>query len=212
MPLGRVRRGTIPAGGIIFVPRARRYRCRNGCRYGCRYAPSYCIDTQYRQAQAKFCGYFNWIRSRLRQIPAATDIRCWLFCFASPFTDVTGRPGGADLAVACWCLGTSRPAGRHCPSFESVPKPGGVPTKHHRRERPQARGARPAEYRRPASRPGRSRSPHHPHNEHSRAGYRTAQPSDSPPRASRYALTAAQGRTYPSAEHRLALWGLSVKT
>jgi hypothetical protein len=31
-------------------------------------------------------------------------------------------------------------------------------------------------------------SPDHPHNEHPRPGYRTAQPSDSPPRASRYAL------------------------
>ena len=49
---------------------------------------------------------------------------------------------------------------------------------HRRMERPHPRDARPAEYRRPASRLARSPIPHHPHNEHPRPGYRTAEPSD----------------------------------
>jgi hypothetical protein len=91
------------------------------------------------------------------------------------------------LSEMGWCLGTSRPAGRHCPSFElvgiarspclmagasgppscwprSLVRVGrncavGLLARPHLtiegRKRPQPRGARPAEYRRPASRLGR---------------------------------------------------------
>jgi hypothetical protein len=88
-----------------------------------------------------------------------------------------------------WCLGTAvLKAGS--PSFESVarlkraqqaPKEGTTAAAW----RP-ARGVPQAGFA-AGSRP----RPYHPHNEHPRAGYRTAEPSDSPPRASRYALTAA---------------------
>ena len=53
-----------------------------------------------------------------------------------------------------------------------------VHSEHRRRERARPRCARPAEYREPASRPARSRSPDQPHNEHPPSGYRTAEPSD----------------------------------
>ena len=93
--------------------------------------------------------------------------------------------GVASGPPSCW------PAG---PSFEFVPEPRPRPSKHRRMERPQPRGARPAEYRRPASRLGRPRNrPTIRITNTQRPGYRTAEPSDSPPRASRYALTAGRG-------------------
>ena len=106
-------------------PRARDLSALRRCRYGCQYAPayasSYCIDTQYRQAQAEFCGHFKRIRFRLWQIPAATEYVVGCFCsFQRALAGVAGC-AGRGLIVGCWCLGTSRPAGRHCPSFDSLP-------------------------------------------------------------------------------------------
>ena len=66
------------------------------------------------------------------------------------------------------------------------------------RKRPQPRGARPAEYRRPAARLDSSRCFSGSDNEHPRAGYRTAEPSDSPPRASRYASGRDSGASAPT--------------
>ena len=75
-----------------------------------------------------------------------------------------------------------------------------VPTTRSRwwRERSQPRGARPAEYRRPAARLDGSRCFSGSDNEHPRAGYRTAEPSDSPPRASRYASGRHSGAPAPT--------------
>lgn len=93
--------------------------------------------------------------------------------------------GVHDLSVMRgWCLGPAQGQSlvcRPCPDLAAHQQ---APME----ERPQPRGARPAEYRRPAARLGHSPVPYHPHNEHPHAGYRTAEPSDSPPRASRYAL------------------------
>jgi len=83
-----------------------------------------------------------------------------------------------------------RPEGRQGPRSRSCADRDRIGARRNtkRRERPRPRGARPAEYRRPASRLGRPRCRSHRRLAitNTLAGYRTAQPSDSP-RASRYA-------------------------
>jgi hypothetical protein len=111
----------------------------------------------------------------------STTLVCFLFsCAASPIGF-----GGFEADVP-------RAHPRAGPSFTVLRTTICLRGKHGRRERARPRCARPAEYRRPASRPARSRRPDHPHNEPSRAIGQQSRPIAARRRVMR--CTAGRGR------------------
>ena len=134
---------------------------------------------------------FNAVRFRLRQQfrPDWVCV-CCLFCFFPRMRWDPPRRASDELMVRRVCLPRARrPEGRQSLVRAPAPASHGARRESPGMKRPQPPGARPAEYRRPAWRPGRFAVSRHRGaiTNTRRPGYRTAEPSDSPPRASRYA-------------------------
>jgi hypothetical protein len=138
------------------------------------------------------------LRRPVGRNPAATELH--FVCFFS--TDgVPGWPPAAchypvGMLAGGSCLGTSRPEGRHCPSFDPLPLARAAEASPHlrtrRRNAPAAcasggvppRRSPPGSFRcLPAARRTITNT--------QCSGYRTAEPSDRPPWASRYERPAA---------------------